>query len=214
MREKPVVILLFVFSIVLITLFFMISPTFITDNGDVKHFEDNDIAFDMYDDWTVYEYDDPIKIPFLSTSPNTLLLNPVNSDKFNYSTESMDNSVSEGEVINTGTTNAFDVAIVKTEISKVDSLPEGVSLDNAYKADSLYPLMSNSGGFNLENDTALTVSGKPAHQFVYIVSGMTYHDTWIENNGKYIRVLSQVSSGFADDVFPQFDYLIQTFKIK
>ena len=156
MREKAVVILLFVVSIILIALFFVITPSFITDNGDFKHFEDNDMAFDMYDDWTVYEYDDPIKTPFLSTSPNTLLLNPVNSDKFNYSTDSIDTSVSEGEVINTGTTNAFDVAIVKTEISKIDSLPEGVTLDDAYKADSLYPLMSSSGGFNLENDTALT----------------------------------------------------------
>lgn len=214
MRDKALVLLLFVASIVLIALFFMFSPNFITDNGDVKHFEDNDMAFNMYDDWTVYEYDDPIKTPFLSTTPNSILLNPVNSDKFNYTTDSIDNSVSEGEVINTGTTNAFDVAIVQTEISKVDSLPEGVTLDDAYKANSIYPLMSSTGGFNLLNDTALTVSGKPAHQFIYKVSGMTYHDTWIENNGKYIRVYSQVSSGFADEVFPQFDYLIETFKIK
>ncbi len=214
MRERTVVPILLIVSIVLIALFFVVTPNYITENGDVKHFEDNDLSFDMLKSWTVYEYDDPIKIPFLSSSPDSILLNPVDSSQFSMSNSSAEDLGSDGEVINTGTTNAFDVIIVKTEITKHDSLPEGVTLNDAYKADSLYNLMSSTGQFNLQNDTAMTIDGQNAHQFKYTVSSMTYLDTWVEKDGHYIRVLSQVASGFYDEVEPQFNTIINTLKVK
>ena len=213
MREKSTILILFIASIILIAAFFLITPSFITDNGDFKHFEDNDMSFDMYNTWTVYEYDDALKKPFLSTTPDSILLNPVDDSQFSFDNGQAANTSSEG-VVNTGTTNAYDVAIVKTQITKINSLPDGISLDDAYKSDSLYSLMTGSGQFQLINDTALTVSGKPAHQSIYKVSGTTYHDTWIDANGYYLRVNSQAPSGFMDDVQPQFDYLISTLNIK
>lgn len=211
MRDKAIIIVLFVASIILISAFFIITPSYITDNGDSKHFEDNDLAFDMMKSWTVYEYDDPIKTPFLSSSPSSIILTPVDSSEYSYNTQNLS---TENDVINTATTNAFDVVIMKTEISKVDSLPEGITLDNAYKSDSLYSLMESSGKFDIVNDTSMTISNRPAHQFIYRVSGISYFDTWIEKDGHYFRVLSEVSNSFLDEAQPQFDYLIQTLTIK
>lgn len=212
MRNKLLLPILGILSIIFIASFFMMSPTFITNNGDSKHFEDNDMSFDMSNEWTVYEYDDVLKTPFLSTTPNLLILNPVSKSQFsNY-----EGNVSEleDEVINTSSTNDFDVAIVKTEITKHDSLPEGVTLDDAYKSDSLYSLMSSSGKFNLEDTKALEISGKNARQFTYVVSSVTYQDTWVENKGHYVRVLSQAPTGFFNEAKTQFDYLISTLNIK
>lgn len=214
LRNKPLLLLLGVLAIIFIALFFVLSPNFITENGDVKHFEDNDISFDMANSWTVYEYDDALKTPFLSSSPNSIIVNPVDSSQFSYYNGSFEDLTSDGQVLNTSATNATDVVIVKTEITKYDSLPEGVTLNDAYKADSLYSLMYSSNKFNLENDTSMTIDDKQAHQFVYTVSYVTYKDTWIENNGHYIRVLSQAPNTVYPNAQPQFDYLISTLKIK
>lgn len=212
MRNKLLLPILGLLAIVFIAAFFMMSPTFITNNGDSKHFEDEDISFDMGNDWTVYEYDDVLKTPFLSTSPDSIILNPVSKSQFSNYEGDLDEL--QDEVINTSSTNEFDVAIVKTEITKHDSLPEGVTLDDAYKADSLYSLMSSSGKFNLQDTTALDIGGKDARQFTYVVSSVTYQDTWVENNGHYIRVLSQAPTGFFSDAKTEFDYLISTLNVK
>ncbi len=214
MRERSIVLILGVLSIVFIALFFVITPSFITDNGDVKHFEDNDYSFDMSNTWTVNEYDDLLKTPFLSTSPNSIIVNPVNNNQFKYYNGSVEDLKSNGTILNTSTTNATDVVIVKTEITKYDSLPNGITLDDAYKADSLYSLMYDSGKFDMVNDTVMSIDGKNAHQFNYRVSYITYQDTWIENNGNYIRILSQAPNSVYENALPQFDYLLNTFKVK
>ncbi len=214
LREKSILLILSVLSIVFIALFFLITPNFITDNGDVKHFECNDYSFDMSSTWTVNEYDDLLKTPFLSNSPNSIILSPVDDSQFSYYNGSRDDLTANGTVLNTSTTNATDVVIVKTEIIKYDSLPDGITLDDAYKADSLYSLMYDSGKFMMVNDTPMTIDGKNAHQFNYVVSYVTYQDTWIEDNGHYIRIKSQAPNAFYDNAVPQFDYLVNSFKVK
>lgn len=212
MRNKLLLPIFGVLSIIFIASFFVMSPTFITENDDGKHFEDSDYSFDMNNDWTVFEYDDLVKTPFLSTSPDLIILNPMSKSQFSHYDGDLDEL--EDEVINTSSTNEFDVAIVKTEITKHDSLPDGVTLADAYKADSLYSLMSSTGGFNLQENTPLTISGKEAYQFTYVVSGVTYYDTWINNNGHYIRILSQAPSGYYDDAQSQFNRIVDTFNVK
>ena len=212
MRNKLLLPILGVLSIIFIASFFIMAPTYITDNGNSKHFEDKDLSFDMSREWSVYEYDDLLKTPFLSSSPDLIILNPSNKSQFSNYNGSLE--ALQDDVINTSSTNQFDVAIVKTEITKHDSLPQGVSLADAYKADSLYGLMSSTGGFNLQGDTALTISGKNAHQFNYVVSNVIYQDTWIENNGHYIRDLSQAPSGFFDQAKTQFYFVINLLNIK
>ena len=61
LREKSILLILSILSIVFIALFFVITPSFITENGEAKHFEDNDYSFDMSNSWTVNEYDDFLK---------------------------------------------------------------------------------------------------------------------------------------------------------
>ncbi|RAP53599.1 MAG: hypothetical protein BZ138_00370 [Methanosphaera sp. rholeuAM270] len=212
MRNKILLPIICVLSVVFIASFFILSPIYITDNGDTKHFDDKDMSFDMSNEWTVYEYDDILKTPFLSSSPDSLILNPVSKSRFTNYAGNLDDL--EDDVINTSATNDFDVAIVKTEITKHDSLPNGVTLNDAYKADSLYSLMSSTGGFNLVEDKELNVNGKNAHQFIYTVSSVTYQDTWVENNGHFIRVLSQAPNGFYNDAQKEFDYLISTLNVK
>ena len=214
LRNKSLIIVLFVLSIVFISMFFVASPNFITQNGDYKHFEDNDLSFDMLSSWTVYEYDDPIKIPFLSNSPDSLLLNPVNDSQFSAYDGNVEDLTANGTVLNTSTTSATDVIIVKTEISKVDSLPDGVSLETAYKSDSAYAIMESTGEFVLNNDTALTIDGKQARDFLYTAGSVTYKDTWIQSNGHYYRILSQAPNGYYDEAKPQFDHIVETMKIK
>lgn len=214
MREKSIILILFILSIVLIGLFFVITPNFITETGDVKHFEDNDYSFDMSNSWTVNEYDDLLKTPFLSNSPNSIIVNPVDSNHFKYYNGSVEDLTANGTILNTSTTNATDVVIVKTEITKHDSLPDGITLDDAYKSDSLYSLMYDSGKFEMVNDTVMTIDGKNAHQFNYRVSYVTYQDTWIESNGYYIRILSQAPNSVYENASPQFDFLLNTFKVK
>lgn len=214
MRDRAILIILSVLSIVLIALFFVVTPGFITDNGDVKHFECSDYSFDMSKSWTVNEYDDLLKTPFLSNSPDTIILNPVDDSEFSYYNGSREDLTANGTVLNTSTTNATDVVIVKTEIIQYDSLPDGITLEDAYKADSLFNLMNASGQFLMQNDTAMTIDGKNAHQFNYEVSYVTYQDTWIESNGHYIRIKSQVPNGFYENAEPQFNYLVETFKVK
>ena len=214
LREKSIVLILAVLSIVLIVLFFVISPNFITENGDVKHFEDNDYSFDMSKSWTVNEYDDLLKTPFLTSSPNSIIVNPVDSNQFKYYNGSVEDLTANGTILNTSSTNATDVVIVKTEITKYNSLPNGITLDNAYQSDSLYSLMYDSGKFDMVNDSVMTIDGKNAHQFNYRVSYVTYQDTWIESNGQYIRILSQAPNSVYDNAVPQFDFLLNTFKVK
>ena len=214
LREKPLILILSVLSLVLIALFFVITPSFITENADVKHFEDNDYSFDMSKTWTVNEYDDLLKTPFLSSSPNSIILNPVDSNQFKYYNGSVEDLTANGTVLNTSATNATDVVIVKTEITKHNSLPDGITLDDAYKSDSLYSLMYDSGKFDMVNDTVMTIDGKNAHQFNYRVSYVTYQDTWIESDGHYIRILSQAPNSVYENALPQFDFLLDTFKVK
>ena len=122
--------------------------------------------------------------------------------------------LSKNGVLNTSTTNATDVVIVKTEISRVESLPEGVTLDNAYKSDSLYNLMDSSGQFSMGNTSSLQISGKQARQFNYNVGYTVYKDTWIESNGHYYRILSQAPNPVYKNAQPQFDFIVESFKVK
>lgn len=214
LREKSILLILSILSIIFIALFFVITPSFITENGEAKHFEDNDYSFDMSNSWTVNEYDDFLKTPFLSSSPNSIIVNPVDTNQFSYYNGSVEDLTANGSILNTSTTNATDVVIVKTEITKHDSLPDGITLDDAYKSDSLYSLMYDSGKFEMVNDSAMMIDGKNAHQFNYRVSYVTYQDTWIESNGHYIRILNQAPNSVFDNAAPQFDYLLNTFKVK
>lgn len=206
--------LMLIASIVLIAGFFALTPTYIVANGDVKHFEDSDMSFDLAGTWTVYEYDDPLKTPFLSSSPSTLLLNPGNSSQYSYYNGSLDNLTSNGTVLNTSATNATDVVIVKTEISKMDSLPQGVTLDNAYQSDSMYSLMEGTGNFQLNNQTTFDLNGQTAHQFDYTVTYTRYQDTWIQANGHYYRILSQAPTTVFDEAEPSFNVTLNSFKLK
>ena len=74
--------------------------------------------------------------------------------------------------------------------------------------------MYDSGKFEMVNDSAMMIDGKNAHQFNYRVSYVTYQDTWIESNGHYIRILNQAPNSVFDNAAPQFDYLLNTFKVK
>lgn len=197
----------------MISSFFMIVPNYLTVNGNVKHFESDDYSFDMSKSWTVYEYDDILKTPFLSRSPKSIIVNPVDTSQFSYYNGSFDD-LSKNGVLNTSTTNATDVVIVKTEISRVESLPEGVTLDNAYKSDSLYNLMDSSGQFSMGNTSSLQISGKQARQFNYNVGYTVYKDTWIESNGHYYRILSQAPNPVYKNAQPQFDFIVESFKVK
>ncbi len=204
-----------ILAIVCIALFFIMAPTYITENGDMKHFEDNDLSFDFSKNWTVYDYDDALKTLFLSGSPNTLIINPGDSSQYSYYEGDMNELTDNGTaVINTSSTNAFDVAIVKTEITKHDSLPEGITLDNAYKSDSLYKLMDGSGQLILTGDSELEIDGKKAHQFNYTVTYTSYTDTWVEHNGHYFRVLSQAPTQLFSQAEPYFTNIVDTLKIK
>lgn len=214
MKNKLLLPLFFIASLVLIIGFFTLTPTYLEDNGDVRHFECSDMSFDISRTWTVYEYDDSLKTPFLSNTPSTLLLNPGNNSQYSYYNGSLDNLTSNGTVLNTSATNATDVVIVKTEISKLDSLPEGVTIDTAYKSDSLYRLMNGTGDFKLDNQRTVDINGQTAYQFEYTVSYMTYQDTWIEHNGHYYRILSQAPSTVFDSSSNEFNITLNSFKLK
>lgn len=213
MKTKIIVPILLILSVLMISSFFVIVPNYLTVNGNVKHFESDDYSFDMSKSWTVYEYDDILKTPFLSRSPESIIVNPVDTSQFSYYNGSFDD-LSKNGVLNTSTTNATDVVIVKTEISRVESLPEGVTLDNAYKSDSLYNLMDSSGQFSMGNTSSLQISGKQARQFNYNVGYTVYKDTWIESNGHYYRILSQAPNPVYKNAQPQFDFIVESFKVK
>ena len=211
MNSKLLSIILIICSIGLIAGYFVFTPTFIHQNGDVKHFSDSDMSFDIPNSWTVYEYDDPIKTPFLSSSPSSIIVNPASQSTYSY----YDGNISDLEqngVLNTSATSATDVAIVTCEISKMDKLPEGVTLDNAYQSDSIYGIMESSGKFNLESATVIQVDGKDARQFVYTVGYTNYKDTWIEANGHYYRVLCQAPNTFYGDAESVFDTIVNSMK--
>ena len=63
MKTKILPYILLICSVVIIALFFMLTPTYLTANGDMNHFEDNDYSFDLPNTWTVYEYDDQDSFP-------------------------------------------------------------------------------------------------------------------------------------------------------
>ncbi len=191
----------------------MMTPTYLQNNGDMKHFEDSDVSFDINSTWTVSQYDNAILVPFLSGSANSLTLTPTSKTAYSYQGD-ISNLTSDGKVLNTSTTNATDVVIVQSEITKMDSLPDGVSIDDAYKSDSLYKVMENTGSFNLDNQTTVDINGKPAHQFRYTVTYTQYVDTWIEDNGHYYRILCQAPSTVFGSAESQFDIILGSFKIK
>ena len=211
MKSKILSILLIICSIALIAGFFLFSPTYLQSNGDVKHFSDSDLSFDIPNTWTVYEYDDPIKTPFLSSSPSSIIVNPASKSTYSYYEGNISDLEKDG-VLNTSATSATDVAIVTCEISKTDSLPDGITLDNAYQSDSIYGIMESSGQFNLESATVMQVDGKDARQFVYSVTYTKYKDTWINNNGHYYRILCQSPNTFYDDAESVFDTIVNSMK--
>ncbi|WP_455645833.1 hypothetical protein [Methanosphaera sp.] len=212
--KKIILPVLLVLSVVLIAGFFVLTPSYIQDNGDVKHFEDSDMSFDLSKSWTVYEYDDPLKTPFLSSSPSSLLLNPGNSSQYSYYDGNVEDLTANGTVLNTSATNATDVVIVKTEITKMDSLPNGVTIDEAYKSDSLYAIMDGTGDFQLLNQSTFDLNGQTAHQFVYTVTYTKYQDTWFEVNGHYYRVLNQAPTSVYDNAEGQFNTTLSTLNFK
>lgn len=214
LKNKLLLLLFFIASIVLISGFFTLTPTYIENNGNVRHFEDNDMSFDMASSWTVYDYDNPLKTPFLPNSPSTLLLNPGNNSQYSYYNGSISDLTSDGSVLNTSATNATDVVIVKTDITKLDSLPEGVTIDTAYKSDILYRLMNGTGDFKIDKQTTFDLNGKTAYQFEYTVSYITYQDTWIEHNGHYYRILSQAPSSVFNKASNEFNITLNSFKLK
>ena len=65
MQNKFIVPLLLLASIILVVGFFLITPTFVTTNGDLKTFQDNEVSFTYPSNWTAYDYENPMKIPFL-----------------------------------------------------------------------------------------------------------------------------------------------------
>lgn len=192
----------------------MITPTYLQSTGELRHFEDADISFDINQTWTVSQYDDALLVPFLSNSPRNLTLTPTSKTAYSYYNGSLDDLTANGTVLNTSRTNATDVVIVQTEISRMDKLPEGVTLDEAYKSDSLYKVMENTGNFQLDNSTTLTIDGKIAHQFSYTVTYTHYQDTWIESNGYYYRILSQAPNSVFSSAESQFNLTLDSFKIK
>lgn len=214
MKSKVLSIALLLCSVVFIAAFFMLTPSYVTGSGDVKHFEDNDYSFDLPNTWTVYEYDDPIKTPFLSSTPSSIILNPSNSRMYNDNQEELEALENSSEVINTSATSATDVLIIKAEIQKMDSIPDGVSFEEAYKSDSIYGVMESSGQFNLESSEAVTVSGKNAMRFTYTVGSTSYRDTWVESNGHYYRFFAQCPTGVASETASVFDTIENSWIIK
>lgn len=211
MNSKILSIILIICSIGLIAGFFIFTPQYIQDNGENYHFADSDLSFDLPKTWTVYEYDDPIKTPFLSSSPSSLIVNPASKSTYSYYDGNV-SELSQNGVLNTSATSATDVAIVTTEISKMDSLPEGITLDNAYQSDSIYGIMESSGQFQLESATVMQVDGKDARQFIYSVTYTKYQDTWIQANGHYYRILSQAPNTFYDEADSVFDTIVNSMK--
>ncbi len=212
MKDKIFLPLLLIASIVLIAGFFVMVPDYVQDYGDLKHFEDSDMSFSFNKSWTIDEYDDALKTPFLSNSPSNITLVP--SSKTEYSYGDVENLTSNGTVLNTSTTNATDVVIVQTEITKYDSLPEGVTIDEAYKSDSLYQLMNSTGDFSMNNSTTIDLGGKTAYQFTYTVSYITYQDIWVESNGCYYRILNQAPNSVFPTAESQFNIILNSIKFK
>lgn len=214
MKNKIFLILLAIASVILIAGFFVMTPTYLQLNGDVKHFEDSDMAFDINSTWTVGQYDDALLVPFLSGSPSSITLAPTSKTAYSYYNGSVEDLTANGTVLNTSTTNATDVVIVQTEITKMDKIPDNLTIDQAYKSDSLYKVMENTGSFNLDNQTTLQINGKTAYQFRYTVTYTQYVDTWIESNGHYYRILSQAPTSVFSSAQPQFDYTLNSLQIK
>lgn len=213
LKTKIILPILLIASVVLIAGFFALTPSYIQTNGDLKHFEDGDMSFDLPAAWTVYEYDDPIKTPFLSNNPKDIIINPTNQSEYSYSNGTL-NETGNSTILNTSATNATDVVIVQTEITKMDSLPNGTTIDNAYQSDSIYKLMEGTGNFQLNNQTTFDINGHTAHQFVYTVSYTVYQDTWIEANGHYYRVLSQAPTTVYDEAQSSFNVTLSSLKLK
>lgn len=214
MKNKIFLPLLFIASVILIAGFFMMTPSYLQLNGDVKHFEDSDMSFDMNSTWTVGQYDDALLVPFLSGHPSSITLAPTSKTAYSYYNGSIDDLTANGTVLNTSTTNATDVVIVQTEITRMDKIPDNLTIDQVYKSDSLYKVMENTGSFVLDNSTTLTIDGKTAHQFRYTVTYTQYVDTWIESNGHYYRILSQAPTSVFPVAQEQFDYTLNSLKIK
>ncbi len=209
MQNKFIVPLLLLASIILVVGFFLITPTFVTTNGDLKTFQDNEVSFTYPSNWTAYDYENPMKIPFLSSTPDELEIDPQNTDAYNQYNNNTTLINSNGTA-----TNASDVLIIKTQISKVKSLPTGISLANAYQSDSLYKLMSSTSSYGMISNRSITVNGHQGYQFVYKVSSSTYQDTWIEYNGHYYRILSQSPTTVYDHVEKDFNNTVNSFKLK
>ncbi|MCD7782119.1 MAG: hypothetical protein LUG89_05440 [Methanosphaera sp.] len=211
--KNILLILLVIASIVLIAGFFVMSPTYISSNNDVKHYEDNDISFDLPSTWTVSDYDNALLTPFLGSSPSTITVAPNSDNEYSYYNGSVD-ELSNGTVLNTSTTNATDVVIVQTEISRMDEISDNYTLEEAYKSDSIYGVMGGTSSFELVNSTSTQINGMNAYQFVYTVSYTTYQDTWIEYNGHYYRILNHAPTSVYDTAESQFNVILNSFQVK
>ena len=107
----------------------MMTPTYLQNNGDMKHFEDSDVSFDINSTWTVSQYDNAILVPFLSGSANSLTLTPTSKTAYSYQGD-ISNLTSDGKVVNCKM-NKGQIAFYNKQISMGEG-KDKVVLEKSY----------------------------------------------------------------------------------
>jgi hypothetical protein len=168
-------IVFFALAIIFLALFVLLAPQYVTaGSSGLKHYEDKDIAFDYPSDWSIEYYENPAATLFLPVPTDIdVKANIIRTNKTN-------NSSNENFV-------GFSASV-----SKIPTLPTGITLENAYQGEEFYILMVNNPSYKFVGREAININNLTGYKFSYQDQAYQFQEYWLTKNNQYYKIVFQI----------------------
>jgi hypothetical protein len=161
-------------AVIFLILFVVMSPKYVTAESGLKHYEDKEISFDYPNNWNIEYYENPAATLFLP-APTDIEVKANNIRTLKTNNSSSDNFVG-----------------FKTTVSKINSLPPGISLENAYQGQEFYVLMVNNPSYKFISKETLKLNNLTGYKFTYEDQAYQFQEYWFSKNNKYYKIVFQI----------------------
>ena len=196
--------MLILVSIVSVVSFVTSAPSYVTSSQNLKHYNDSEISFDFPQNWVISNYENPVET-FFSSEPGNLTITRQDSVPQNYpSNVTQTNSAPDPS----------NPTMTTVTITKTDSLPSGITLEDAYKTNGFYNLVEQTPGYAFVSQNQVTVDGAAGYEFIYGDDMDKYYEVWFEKNGKFYGITCETLKESFDSDKNNFDMIVNSFHVK
>lgn len=196
--------MLILVSVLSVVSFVTSAQNYVTSSQNLKHYNDSEISFDFPQNWVISNYENPIET-FFSSEPGNLTITRHDSGSQNYPSNI------------TQTNSAPDPSnptMTTVTITKTDSLPSGITLENVYKANGFYNLVEQTPGYTFVSQNRATVDGAAGYDFIYGDEMDKYYEVWFEKNGKFYGITCETLKESFDSEKNNFNTIVTSFHVK